>query len=113
MSDKPAHLELVKDSGLTIRWSDGTTSFYPIGYLRRMSPSAEQRALREEMDRNPLTVLPSGMAGGGPLTAVDAEMVGHYALKIRFSDGHETGIFSWQYLREIAPDRDANAPPSP
>ncbi|MHC5113523.1 MAG: gamma-butyrobetaine hydroxylase-like domain-containing protein [Planctomycetota bacterium] len=108
MSDKPAHLDLVKDQGLTIRWQDGTTSFYPIAYLRKMSPSAEQRALRDEMASNPLTVLPSGMGGDGPLTAVDAEMVGHYALKIRFSDGHDTGLFSWRYLREIDPaDSDA------
>jgi DUF971 family protein len=103
---RPAHLDLQKDKGLTVRWSDGTTSFYPITYLRRMSPSADAKMLREEMARNPLTVLPSkggGASGGGPLTAVGATLVGNYALKIAFSDGHDTGIFSWEYLRQIDP----------
>ncbi len=100
--DSPRNLDLKKDSGLTVEWSDGATSFYPIAYLRRMSPSAEARQLREELAKNPLTVLPMARASG-PLVAVDAELVGNYAIKIRFSDGHETGIYSWEYLREIDP----------
>lgn len=105
--DKPAHLDLKKDRGLTVQWSDGTSSYYSIAYLRRMSPSAESKMLREELARNPLTVLPAS-ASGGPLTAVDGELVGHYAIRIRFSDGHDTGIFSWRYLREIDPRRSQN-----
>jgi len=99
----PAHVDLDKRKGLTVRWQDGSSSFYPIAYLRRMSPSADQRMLREEMARNPLTVLPASVSsnGGGPLAATGAEMVGNYALKITFSDGHDTGIFSWEYLRQI------------
>lgn len=104
MNDKPVHLDLKKDRGLTIQWKDGATSFYSIAYLRKMSPSAEARQLREEMARNPLTVLPDSIAQHkGPLTAVDAELVGNYAIRIRFSDGHDTGIFSWRYLRDIDP----------
>lgn len=98
----PVDLDLERQRGLTVRWSDGSTSFYPVEYLRRMSPSAEQRELRQEMARNPLTVLPS-TSGRGPLTALDAELVGHYGIRIRFSDGHHTGIYSWSYLRQIDP----------
>lgn len=106
MIEKPTHIDLKKDSGLTVHWSDGTRSFYPIAYLRQLSPSAEMRELREEMRRNPLAVLPSSMAGSAEnLRAEDAELVGNYAIRIRFSDGHDTGIFSWKYLREIDPDR--------
>jgi len=106
MIDKPVHLDLKMDDGLTVQWSDGTESYYPIGYLRKMSPSADARQLREEMETNPLTVLPSHVASQeGPIRALDAEMVGNYAIRIRFSDGHQTGIFSWQYLREIDPAR--------
>ncbi len=102
----PKHLDLAKDRGLTITWQDGKTSFYPIAYLRKFSPSAEARALREEMARNPLAVLPaSAMGTGQPLTATGAELVGNYAIKIIFSDGHDTGIYSWDYLRELDPDR--------
>jgi len=37
------------------------------------------------------------------LTITDMSLVGNYAIRIHFSDGHSTGIFSWTYLREIAP----------
>lgn len=68
-----------------------------------MSPSAETRQLREEMAANPLTVLPSRPASTGPLVALDAELVGNYALRIHFSDGHQTGLYTWDYLRAIDP----------
>lgn len=99
----PAKLDLKKDRGLAVEWADGTASYYTIAYLRRMSPSAEQRELRKEMTRNPLTVLPSSMANAGEIRATGAELVGNYALRIEFSDGHRTGLFSWEYLRSIDP----------
>ena len=100
----PKHLDLKKDEALTITWSDGRVSVYPVAYLRKHSPSAEMRALREQMDRNPLTVLPAKYANqSGPLVATAAELVGNYAIRLTFSDGHDTGIYSWQYLREIDP----------
>jgi DUF971 family protein len=96
-------IDLKRDEALTIVWSDGRTSRYTIVHLRRMSPSADMRELREQMRRNPLTVLPSPKDGGtrAPLTALSAELVGSYALRIAFSDGHATGIYTWEYLREI------------
>jgi len=100
---RPKHLDLKKDQALTIHWADGVTSVYPIGLLRKLSPSADARELRKEMDANPLTVLPAGSATDGPLTAVGVEMVGNYAIQITFSDGHSTGIYSWRYLRSIDP----------
>ncbi len=105
--DPPTRLDLKKDRGLAIEWSDGTSDYYSIAYLRRMSPSAEARELRTQMERNPLTVLPSNRGADGPLVALAAELVGNYAIRIRFSDGHDTGIYSWDYLREIAPPRPA------
>ncbi len=108
---KPLHLDLNREECLTIQWSDGTTNRYPIAYLRTMSPSAEAKQLRQEMADNPLAVLPQSMANlTEPLTALDAELVGNYAIRIRFSDGHDTGIFSWQYLREIAPESESTEP---
>lgn len=110
----PRHIDLKKDRGLTVEWADGSTSYYSVAYLRKMSPSAEQRELVKEMESNPLTVLPASMANqSGAITATDAELVGHYALRIRFSDGHRTGLFSWDYLREIDPagPRDQTPPP--
>ena len=100
----PTNLDLKKDRGLTIEWGDGTTSYYSITYLRRMSPSADMKQLRDEMMTNPLTILnPKGGSVGGPLVATSAELVGNYAIKITFSDGHASGIYSWTYLRQIDP----------
>jgi DUF971 family protein len=101
--NQPRKLDLKKDRGLAVEWADGATSYYSIAYLRRMSPSAETRQLREQIASNPLTVLPA-RAATGPLVATDAELVGNYAIKIRFSDGHQTGLYSWEYLRSIDPE---------
>ena len=85
-------------------WADGSKSFFPIEYLRAKSPSAEMQQLRDQMEKNPLTVLPASRADHeGPLRAVSAERVGNYALRIEFSDGHRTGLYSWDYLRRIDP----------
>ena len=107
---RPKHLDLKKDDGLTVHWDDGRESFFPVAFLRKMSPSADSQALRQEMQRNPLTVLPSATGQSNePLTATGAELVGNYAVRISFSDGHHTGLYSWEYLREIDPTpRDAD-----
>lgn len=103
--DPPRALDVQKDRGLTVEWGDGTTSYYSIAYLRRMSPSADMRHLRGEMAKNPLTVLPASRGPAASLTILHAELRGNYAIWFRFSDGHDTGIYSWDYLREIAPPR--------
>lgn len=100
----PKAIDVKKDRGVTIEWPDGTTSYYSVVYLRRMSPSADVRQLREEMERNRLTVLPNSAAATGPLTILDAELRGNYAIWFSFSDGHATGIYSWAYLRQIDPN---------
>ncbi len=111
-AEVPRRLDLQKDQGLTVEWADGGTSFFPIAYLRRMSPSADQRELRKQMESNPLTVLPSARGGGrgagGPLVAETAELVGTYAIRIRFSDGHASGIYSWAYLRDLHRELEAS-----
>jgi DUF971 family protein len=110
---QPEAIDIKRDRGVTIQWRDGTGSYYTVAYLRRNSPSADQRQLRDEMANNPLAVIPSGQ-GSGPLTITDAQFVGNYALKLAFSDGHETGIYSWRYLREIDPAAPGESPnPSP
>lgn len=114
-ANTPVKIDLKKDRGLAVEWADGTGSYYSIAYLRRMSPSADVRELRKAIAANPLTVLPS-TGGGGALTATGAELVGNYAIKILFSDGHSTGIYTWAYLREIDPERRAegeNTPTAP
>lgn len=105
----PVAIDLKKDRGLTIAWNDGVSSYYSMAYLRKHSPSADMRQLRDEMAKNPLTVLPASAAQSGPVTALGADLVGNYALRMRFSDGHDTGIFTWEYLRSIDPARQGGA----
>lgn len=105
--DAPIDIQVDRAVGVLLTWANGDTSFYPIVFLRKMSPSADMRQLREEMARNPLTVLPSGLATRqGPLLATEVELAGNYALRIVFNDGHNTAIYSWAYLREIDPHLD-------
>ena len=101
MTAPPVHVDVDRSAGITLSWQDDVTTFLSVSDLRRHSPSADAKALREELDRNPLAVLPSA-AAAGPLTIQHVEMVGNYAMRIVFSDGHRTGIYSWEYLRELA-----------
>lgn len=104
---RPKHLDLKKDRGLTVEWEDGSTSYYSIAYLRKMSPAADNRKMREEMESNPLAVLPTSVAQtlDQPLKAVDVQFVGNYAIRIVFSDGHSSGIYSWDYLLSLDTER--------
>jgi DUF971 family protein len=99
--DAPVRIDIRKNLGLVLEWPEGQSTFYSVAYLRRMSPSADMRQLRETLARNPLTVLPSSPRSAGPVAIASADYAGNYGLKIEFSDGHSTGIYSFAYLREI------------
>lgn len=100
----PVHFDLKRDEALTVRWSDDRVSVYPIALLRRLSPSADAQQMREQIASNPLTVL-SASSSEAPLRAERIEPVGRYAVRLVFSDGHHTGLYTWPYLREIDPDK--------
>ena len=103
MDIAPTHLDLDRAKGLRVVWSDGRESFYPVVHLRRWSPSADARDVRDQLERDPLAVLPSGGVSTDALRAQDMELVGNYAVRIVFSDGHRTGLYSWDWLRAIDP----------
>ena len=107
----PTRLHLKKDERLEIDWADGHRCVYTVAYLRSLCPCAQCKLVREGKDphqiapapaKKPLlTILPGNYAK--PLAALSAEMVGNYALRIDWSDAHGSGIYSFQYLREICP----------
>mgnify|MGYP001961813053 CR=1 FL=1 len=99
----PSHLHLDRERGLDVEWPDGRKIHYSTAWLRRMSPSADARELRKELESNPLAVLPSSGSSKAAITTTGIEPVGNYAIRISFSDGHASGIYSWSYLREIEP----------
>ncbi len=83
---------------VTIEWADGRVSTYPAPYLRGICPCAEcvDEASGVRV-HDPASVPPD-------LVQTGVELVGHYALAIRFSDGHGTGIFTFRMLREADPE---------
>jgi DUF971 family protein len=101
----PVHLDLKRDERLEIRWQDGLVSRYSIEMLRSMCPCAMCKTIRQEKEakKSLLQVLPGNYAA--PINALSAELVGNYALKIEWSDNHGSGIYSFEYLREISPQK--------
>jgi DUF971 family protein len=84
-----------------ITWSDGTRLVYTPRRLRDACPCAtcrEQRATPAG-GANPLQVLSA--AEVAPLAVAGMKPVGQYAYSIEFSDGHSTGIYTLEYLREL------------
>lgn len=103
MSDKsdpwPTEIRLSKDKDeLTVAFDDGTSFTLPAEYLRVHSPSAEVQGHSPEQR---VTV-----GGKRNVQVANLEQVGNYALKIRFDDGHDTGLYSWGYLRELGSEQD-------
>ncbi len=99
----PVELDLERGAALRIRWADGHESRYPLVLLRRACPCAACRAEREARQRNPLHVLPTVASPQDMVTAAQAEIVGNYAFRVRWKDGHDTGIYDFKLLRRLCP----------
>ena len=96
----PTELRLDKDKRvLTVTFDDGQSFALPAELLRVLSPSAEVQG-HSEAQR--VTV-----AGKKQVGIVRIEPVGNYAARIVFDDGHDTGLFVWDYLRELGEDKEA------
>jgi DUF971 family protein len=93
---EPTHITEENDSEISIRWSDERETKYDAVQLRRSCPCAgcidewtgEKRLLDENVPED--------------LNFSHISIVGRYALNFHFSDGHETGIYSFKYLRELS-----------
>jgi len=83
-----------KSAQLEVVWPDGRQDLLPFEYLRVYSPSAE---VRGHGGGEPMLV-----AGKRAVSVAAIEPVGRYAIRIRFDDGHDTGLYSWPALRELA-----------
>ena len=98
---RPSDITLHQQSNmLDITFDDGTRFSMPVEYLRVYSPSAEVRGHGPGQE-----VLQVGKRNVG-VTAI--EPVGMYAVKLVFSDGHDTGIYSWEYLHELGRKQESN-----
>ncbi len=100
-SPRPTEIKLHQKSRLLeIAFDDGKRYTLPCEYLRVFSPSAEVRGHGPGQE-----VLQVGKRDVG-IEAVDP--VGVYAVKLVFSDGHDTGLYSWEYLYELGEKQESS-----
>ena len=83
---------------LEISFSDGQTFRIPFELMRVYSPSAEVQGHGPGQE-----VLQTGKRN---VAILGVEPVGHYAIKPSFSDGHDSGLFTWDYLHELCTHQD-------
>lgn len=94
MSARPTDIRLHQRSRvLEVSFADGRNFRLPCEYLRVFSPSAEVRGHGPGQE-----VLVHGKAG---VNIRQIEPVGRYAVKLVFDDGHDSGLYSWDYLLEL------------
>ena len=111
---KPAEIkvQVSTGAGVDIVWSDGHASHYDFAYLRERCPCAmcnDERTKKAEFAASgghveAVAPVPSVLPMFKPKAkARAAHAVGNYALQIDFTDGHSTGIYSYDYLRAVCP----------
>jgi DUF971 family protein len=105
---EPEHIAISKSKGIQIDWKDGHHSKYALGYLRDECPCATCTGAHGTEPQKSDYSAPSGPATPFPmfkptLKMLNVEAVGHYAIRIEWSDGHNTGIYSYDHLRKICP----------
>jgi len=98
---RPTEIKLHQKSRvLEVTFDDGSHFNLPCEYLRVYSPSAEVRGHGPGQE-----VLQLGKEGVN-ITAI--EPVGSYAVTLHFDDGHNTGIYSWEYLHDLGTNQEQN-----
>jgi DUF971 family protein len=96
----PTELKVDKDKRvLTVSFDDGAQFALPAELLRVLSPSAEVQGHSPEQR---VTV-----PGKKNVRIVQMEPVGTYAVRITFDDGHNTGLYMWEYLRDLGENQEA------
>lgn len=95
MTAAPTKIEKIGDEGLRITWEDGRQSRYEFRALRLACPCA---LCRDEWTGRPLLDAATVPAD---LKASRAELIGNYALAFAFSDGHSTGVYTFELLRKL------------
>ena len=100
-SPRPTEIHLHQVSRvLEVAFDDGRQFSLPVEYLRVFSPSAEVRGHGPGQE-----VL---QAGKREVNVKAIEPIGMYAVKLVFTDGHDTGIYSWDYLYDLGEKQEAN-----
>ncbi len=107
----PEHIAISKSRGIEIDWKDGHHSSYGIDYLRDWCPCATCAGTHGTEPRPKTASNPGASAQpANPFQMykprermLNIEPVGNYALRIKWADGHDAGIYSYSHLRQICP----------
>jgi len=109
-ASEPEHIAISKSKGIKIDWKDQHHSEYPLAYLRDECPCATCTGAHGTVPQK------SNYSGGElfpmykpALKMLDVEPIGSYAVRISWSDGHNTGIYSFDHFRRICPCQDCKA----
>lgn len=106
----PEHIAISKSQGIKVDWKDGHRSEYTLAYLRDECPCATCTGAhgttpqKSDYSNNPFPMFRPA------LKMLTVEPVGHYAVRIHWSDGHSTGIYSFEHLRKICPCEECKRP---
>ncbi|MAA64156.1 MAG: 1-(5-phosphoribosyl)-5-((5-phosphoribosylamino)methylideneamino)imidazole-4-carboxamide isomerase [Alteromonadaceae bacterium] len=99
--NRPTDIRIRKQSRLLeLEYGSGQVVGLPFELLRVYSPSAEVRG----HGMGPGTL----QTGKRDVLITGANMIGNYALKLTFSDGHDSGLFTWAYLKDLGDNQDAH-----
>ena len=107
-NNDPEHLAISKSKGIKIDWKDGHHSDYSLGWLRDECPCAHCTGAHGTAPaRTDYASQPAASAASpfpmfkATIKMLAVEPVGTYAIRIDWSDGHSSGIYSWDHLRSI------------
>jgi DUF971 family protein len=103
-SRAPADIAVSREQReLRIGWQDGHTSTYSFDLLRKECPCALCAEQRQEKPTPvpTLTVLTGPVVKAGEVQATEVKPIGRYAINFAWSDGHDSGIYSFDYLRSL------------
>ncbi len=101
MNAQPTKLALNANQELQITWSDGVEQSIRVDRLRKECPCATCREKRSQPPP-PMNMLPVlSAAEAQPLRLLGMKPMGNYAYSLEFSDGHDTGIFTLEFIRSL------------
>lgn len=102
---KSVKVNVTAGTGMDIEWEDGHQTHYSFQWLRDACPCATCNEEREQTGRSagePVKQAPSLLPMyKEPVKPNEVKPVGRYALSFSWNDGHTSGIYSWDYLREM------------
>jgi DUF971 family protein len=95
----PTQIKQVSATSLFVKWDDGHESTYTLQYLRDECPCASCKGETVLLRSYSPIKLPVMTPGKYELKSI--QQVGNYAIQIYWGDGHQTGIYSWEYLHSL------------